>query len=141
LKRKITLQNTDTTGTIHFSFQLQVAIEAFEAFLEESGWPLSQIFKQYGLPVVHVESDYLGPIRIGDEIDIEIFLKSLGKRSFAITSLIRKGEKIVGRSTIIHAVIGAQSGASMDVPELLKEKLYLLSVLGNEEEGRDVVEV
>jgi 1,4-dihydroxy-2-naphthoyl-CoA hydrolase len=140
LKRKITLQNTDATGTIYFSFQLQAGVEAFEAFLEESGWPLSQVFKEYGLPIVHVESDYFAPVRIGDEIEVKIFLKSLKTSSFAITSVIKKEGRVVGKSTIVHAVIGAKTGTSMAVPLALKERLCLLSVQSNEAEGRACVE-
>ena len=129
MKRKVTLQNTDASGAIYFTVQLQFALEAFEEFLAEKGIGLNVIFsqKKYSMPIVHAQSDYLAPLRVGDEIVVEIFLDSLGLKSFSMGFFIKKEGIVVGKGKIVHAIIDRDSGLSIVLPEDIKNLLKSLS--------------
>lgn len=75
----VPFQDTDMAGVVHYTRILGYVELAEHAFLQELG--VSPISKDGGLPKVHVECDYLRPLRFGDELDVEIFLLKSSARS------------------------------------------------------------
>lgn len=74
----VPFQDTDMAGVVHYANILGYAELAEHAFLRELG--IAVISKGGGLPKVHVECDYLRPMRFGDDVAIELFvLKCSGK--------------------------------------------------------------
>ena len=129
-KRSVFLRDTDATGVIYFTSLLQYSLEAFELFLQNEKMSLAYLFsKDYLFPVVHAESDYRGPLRVGDEVALHIQLGKITTRSFSVETEVRKlpqGE-VVGSTKIIHAFLLKGEKASSEIPQeiisLLKKGL------------------
>lgn len=101
---KIPFQDTDMAGVVHYTRILGYAELAEHSFLLELGIP--PISSSGGFPKVHVECDYLKPIRFNEEIVIELTLMKFSPRS------IHWGFQIMVSDTI--SVIGKLITAHVD---------------------------
>ncbi|MCF7852866.1 MAG: thioesterase family protein [Simkaniaceae bacterium] len=133
--RKIFLQDTDATGVIYFSQQLKISLEAFENFLEKSELPLSHIIREgdYLMPIVHVESNFIAPIRVNDALCVEMYLKHMGSSSFTLDFYLHNGAQKVGDARIVHCVMDREKGRPCVIPSMLKQILQTLPVGRSEE--------
>lgn len=119
-KRSVFLRETDATGVIYFTSLLQYSLEAFELLLREEQMELSNLLSRgYLFPIVHTESDYKAPLRVGDEISIQLYLGVVSRRSFSIEAEIRKIPQgiFAGSTKIVHAFLLKGETASSEIPE------------------------
>lgn len=123
IKRKIRLSETDATGCIYFINQLKFASEAFEALLEERIGNMELGSGKYALPMVDVSSQYFAPLKMGDEIEIQLHIKSIGRSSIELHALILKEGRKVGEVSMKHVFISTETRRSTEIPERFKEAL------------------
>lgn len=117
--KKVFLKDTDATGVIYFTSLFQYAQEAFEAFLHGQKRSLDQLFLQnYLFPIVHAEADYKVALQVGEDIQMEVYLKVIGKNSFSVeTKIIRTSDAaIAGKVTIVHAFLIKGQLKSQEIP-------------------------
>ncbi len=127
--RKVFLKNTDATGGIYFTALLDYAVEAFEMFLSGQGKDVQWLFSQkYFFPIVHAEADYFSPLRVGDEIQVQLQVKEIKNRSFSLeANIVHLADKaICGKVALVHAFVAKQEGKSEPTPQ---EVLALLKQL------------
>lgn len=123
------MRDTDATGVIYFTSQLEMGLEAFEAYLRSKKVQLQDIItkKNFLFPIVHTKADFFAPITLGQELEIRWQVREIGKKSFTHESLFFFEEKRVGSTTIIHATIEKDTHQTIPVPdsfiELLKDSL------------------
>ena len=117
--RFVFLRDTDATGVIYFTSLLHYSLEAFELFLQKENQHLAQLLSEgYLFPIVHAESDYKGPLRVGDEMVLSMYLEKITKRSFSIKTEIRKSSdgELVGLTKIVHAFVLKGESVSSEIP-------------------------
>jgi 1,4-dihydroxy-2-naphthoyl-CoA hydrolase len=125
-QKRVLLKDTDATGVIYFSALLEYSLEAFESFLHSKEAPLSALFeKGYLFPIVHAEADYKAPLRVGDEISIELSLGKVSGKSFTIEAEMKKlpSQLPAGSAKIVHAFLLKGDKVSSPMP---KEFLSIL---------------
>jgi 1,4-dihydroxy-2-naphthoyl-CoA hydrolase len=135
---QVHLKDTDATGVLYFSEQFKFALEAFEAFLQKSGFAWKDLLSSpYLLPVVHAEADYLAPITCGDPLDVKLTIASLGTSSITLhyTFCDPSRDLQVGRAEIIHVVVDRQTRKSVPIPDFLRAILAPIS-LANSDNSR-----
>jgi len=122
-KRVIRVRDTDATGALYFTNQLQIGLEAFEEFLLQKGFSLGEMVSQgdYLLPIVHAEANFMAPLLIGDSVELTLVFK-WGTTSFTHSSEIFKGRKRVGTVSIVHVVYCSRTKAPISIPLALKGK-------------------
>ena len=129
-KKILRLYESDSTGVIYFPQQLRMAQEQFEMFLEHNDLHLGKSLKkgELLLPVVHAEGDYLGPIQVGDELEIAMFVQKIGTSSFTLGCLFTNlhNQKIVGTTSVVHVALDRKAWTSMPIPENLLKILQAL---------------
>lgn len=96
-------QDTDMAGVVHYTHILGYAELAEHALLSKIG--ISPISEKGGFPKVHVECDYLQPLRYGDDIQVHLSLDKLSARSLHWRFEITVEDKI---SASISASISAK---------------------------------
>lgn len=130
-KRLVKMADTDASGVIYFASVQMIALEAFEEFLSEYGFDLGyEITKgEYLFPVVHAEADYLSPITVGEEIQVHLILKKIGRSSFTMQYEIDslKTDMTVATVSITHVVLSKKTKKSMVVPQELVSLFTSLS--------------
>lgn len=120
--RTIRLSETDATGVIYFSELSKLGLEAFEAFLATEGFTLQEMIEktEFLMPIVHSEADFFGPLKVGDQVEIELSLTHLGNSSFTLaTSIVQEGKE-KGRTSIVHVTVSKVTRKSIPIPELVK---------------------
>lgn len=131
-RTRVRLKDTDATGVLYFGEQFRMALEAFEEFLKERGFPLKQVLDSpYLMPIVHAEADYLAPLAIGDELEISLKVAKLGRSSVTVEFVFHAPDRKldVGKVQIVHVVVDREKRASVPIPDFLraileKEKTY-----------------
>lgn len=122
--KTIFLKDTDATGVLYFSEQLKFCQEVFEAFLSKK-LTLHQMLREHDflLPIVHAETDYALPLRVGDEVEIQLSLGEVGSSSLSLEFKIMKGAQEAGRAKIVHVAISKKTGKSIPIPEIVLDHL------------------
>jgi 4-hydroxybenzoyl-CoA thioesterase len=56
---------------------------AFEEFFEAQGVPFRDLFEvdHVGFPLAHIEADFRRPLRMGDLLEIDVWVERVGERS------------------------------------------------------------
>jgi len=122
----VNMQDTDAAGILFFACQFEFAHETYEVFLESIGFSFAEALENepFLLPIVHAESDYLRPLKVGDKLDAELKVAGLGNTSFRLEYLIkRNGGEVVGRTRTVHVAITKADGRKAPLPGRLRESL------------------
>jgi YbgC/YbaW family acyl-CoA thioester hydrolase len=122
----VKLHDTDSYGIIFFPNQLRICHDALQELWRCLGHPLRPTRSDMTfLPVVvHAESDYLAPIRLGDELTISIGLAAIGTTSITLDYRLRnQHDAEVGRARTVQVCIDPTTSVKIPVPPLLRAAL------------------
>ena len=125
-QRHILLKENDATCVLFFSEQLNLALDALESYFLSCGFTLKQMLQRdhFAMPIVHAETDFFSPLRVGDEIAIELSCESVGTTSFTVGTQVKDFEgKVVGSTKIVHVCISLSSGKSIPIPQVVSAHL------------------
>lgn len=113
---RVRMKNTDATGHLFFSEQFNLALEAFEEFL-------GCIDVEEQMPIVHAEADYKKPLKLRDQLKIQLGIKSIGKTSFTVLYLLYdlKTHEEVGRVVIVHVCTNPMTKKPISLPLKLRQ--------------------
>ena len=122
-RMQVRLKSTDATGVLYFSEQFKMALEVFEEFLKARGFSLKKLLESaYLMPIVHAEADYLAPLMVGDELEVELKVSKIGTSSVTLSyvfyDIVRKID--VGTVKIVHVVVERQNKTSVPIPDFLR---------------------
>ncbi|MFF5988776.1 acyl-CoA thioesterase [Prauserella flavalba] len=120
-KRKVLVGEDDASGLIYFATYFHYMSEGDQLLFDEIGSPIHrQIRDRLAGPAVHVECDYLAPVRAGDELTHEIVMAA-GKRSSVMTEHeFRRGDLVVARGRIVRAYVDLGTLETVEVPDLIR---------------------
>jgi 1,4-dihydroxy-2-naphthoyl-CoA hydrolase len=116
----VQLYHTDSYGIIFFANQFKFCHDAFQAFLDQVGLPLAPQRPSTGpmLVIVHAESDYKAPIRLGDRLRLELRIERLGTTSVTVrTAIANQRSELVGLARTVHVTIDAATSAKVPLPD------------------------
>nr|WDA98790.1 hypothetical protein SCTW_008 [Sciadococcus taiwanensis] len=121
----IYLEDTDSAGLLYFSRIFQLAHRVFEKFLLQNNTSLYSVIskKEYNLPIVHADVDYLTPLYLSDSIEIKMYIEKVGNSSFSLKYKFIKKDTIAAIAHIVHVAVSKNLGRSIKIPE---ELLFLL---------------
>jgi 1,4-dihydroxy-2-naphthoyl-CoA hydrolase len=126
----IKLYDTDAAGLLFFGHQLRIVHDAYQAFMEASGFNFGEIFRQGEIlvPIVHAEADYLEPLAVGDVLTIMMSATRISEHSFTLNyDLKRTDLTSVGRVQTVHVTVDRASGEKTVLPALLREALQKIA--------------
>lgn len=83
LKFKVAFDEADGEGIVFFGNYFRLAHRALEAHLPRLGVPWAEWFKnsEFGVPLRHVEADYLRPLKPGDDYQVSVDVAEIGESS------------------------------------------------------------
>jgi 1,4-dihydroxy-2-naphthoyl-CoA hydrolase len=123
---RLRMRDTDAGGVLFFARQFDLVHEALEAFLDELGFGLGRQLdrEDFITPVVHAESDYRLPVRLGDSIRIRLSVEHIGRRSFTVSyELCNDAGKTTGTARTTHVAISKATRKAIPLPPPLRESL------------------
>lgn len=118
----IRMSDVDAAGILFFPNQFRIVEEAYEALLESVGLPLGKIIAHstYLMPIVHAESNYYAPLRLGDKITIKLSTPHCGMSSFTLAHEIYRADtpesQLVGAGNTVHVCIDSNTRQKIAVP-------------------------
>jgi acyl-CoA thioester hydrolase len=112
-QHRIPFQDTDMAGVVHYTRILGYVELAEHAFLLELG--ISPISSSGGFPKVHVECDYLRPLRFTEKIVIELTLINCSPRSIHWGFQIMSSDEIPAKGKLITAHVDGD-GKACEMP-------------------------
>lgn len=123
-KTSIQLYHTDASGYIFYGALFQLTHETLSAYLKEKNYSLQSRFEErdYFMPVVHVESNFMMPLKTEDEVDIHLKFIEVKESSFRLGyTFYLKGEE-AANAQIVHVCINSHR-KKIDIPEEFKRIL------------------
>ncbi len=107
-KSRVQYMDTDRSGGIHFASIFRHVEAAEHEFLRSIGFPYS-VLESSGscYPRVHVECDYISPLRYDDELVIEAGVGEIGRSSFTVLFEVKTTERLAAKARITVVRIDA----------------------------------
>ncbi len=122
----IKLHDTDAAGLLFFGHQFRIVHDAYQAFMEQSGFNFAEVLRRGEIlvPIVHAEADYLEPLAVGDELTIVMIAANISEHSFTLSyGLKRADSTTVGTVQTVHVTVDRASGEKTVLPARLREAL------------------
>lgn len=122
----VQLHHTDAYGILFFANQLAFCHDAFQTWLGQVGHPLAptRAEAEFVAVVVHVESDYRAPVRLGDRLEIRYGVERVGTTSFTNRfRLVNQRGVEVGACRVVQVVIDPVTSAKTPIPSWLRALL------------------
>ncbi|MDF1544844.1 MAG: thioesterase family protein [bacterium] len=123
---KVRLHQTDAAGVLFFGDYFRIAHDAYEEFLESIEYNIRFVIEEANtlLLIVHAESDYRRPLRVGEQIETNIVVDKIGGSSFILRYEIRDTSQTrIADLTTVHVAADRCSGKKQSIPKELVEKL------------------
>ncbi len=82
----VRMTNTDAAGVLYFAEVFVLAHACYESFLHSGGLSLDAVINEGTVMflVINAEAEFRAPMRLGDEVTIELEILRIGKTSFTL---------------------------------------------------------
>jgi 1,4-dihydroxy-2-naphthoyl-CoA hydrolase len=120
------MEDTDMAGILYFAKQFRFAHEALEDFAASEGFDLHRVFTEeaFVFVIVHAEADYYAPVRVGEELEVDLSLEKIGNSSFTIGYKIYGKNRIkVGAAKTVHVTLDSESRKKITIPQKFRNAL------------------
>lgn len=126
IKRKINFFDCDPAGIIFYSRIFEFCHSAYEQMiygfnLKENYW----MNEDYVVPIIHSESEYVKPIKYGDEISVNVQVSQLKNSSFELTYIIKRDKTLCCHAKTVHVFVDKKSWKKKEMFEDLNEGLKI----------------
>ena len=119
----VRLEDTSTAGTLYYAEVPKYVGRAVEELIAAAGYPYREnLARDLGLLVVHTETEYVNPMREGDEIHIEV-TPTVGESSVTFEARATCDGQEVFRASETRVAVDLSTMESHPVPEGLREAL------------------
>lgn len=108
-KKRVSFHETDCMGVVHHSVYLKYFEDARVSYLYELG--LDKLHApqfDYTLAVVSVELNYIKPLRLLEEFEINIKVAPEGRTSFHFIYEVYKGETLCATGKTVHVGLNSE---------------------------------
>jgi YbgC/YbaW family acyl-CoA thioester hydrolase len=123
---KVAFDEADGEGIVFFGNYFRLAHRALEAWMPTKGITWPEWFKNpaFGVPLRHVECDYLRPLRPGDEYYAAIQVLEIGDSSVHFSYEFTSPEgAALARLKTSHVFVSRPDMKKLAIPETIRRKL------------------
>jgi 4-hydroxybenzoyl-CoA thioesterase len=89
-------------------------------------YPELVVARRLGVPTVHVETDFLEPIRYGDRVEMSVSVGRVGSTSVVFAFEGSVGGRVCLRSTHTKVCVNLDSLSPVEVPDVFRAPLEAL---------------
>lgn len=119
--------HTDPAGYVFFPrfFEMfQAAVEDW--FNQHLGIDYAGLIlrERIGFPTAHTECDFLRPCRLGERLELQLWLERVGGSSFCLRFDGRVGAQLRLRARSVLVTISMHDGRPRPLPPALRERLH-----------------
>jgi len=118
--------DVDHAGIVYYPQFFHYFHQAFEEiFRQRFGGPRAYVSllddDRVGLPAVALEASFRKPLRYGDDVDIEVSLVALGRRSVTLGYRALLDEQLCAEAKVTCCLTNLDTFEAIEVPESLRE--------------------
>lgn len=129
---KVRMHDTDMAGILYFAKQFRYVHDALEDLMEKEGIDFDALFTRsdFVFVIVHAEADYVSPVKVGDILNIHVWVENLGNSSFTMVYDIFKADgTLMGKAKTVHVCLDAKTRTKISLPDSVRTifSKYLLS--------------
>jgi acyl-CoA thioesterase FadM len=128
--RRILIGDVDSAGIAFTVRIIGIAMEVLEEALVSAGLEWSRILREgrFGAPMVHLETDFLYPLRHGDLIHGDMVCERIGDSSYTCRVDLRQieADRLAASVRFIAACIDNQTFTTIPVPKEFRDSLERL---------------
>ena len=125
-QRRVQFHETDQAGIVHFSWYFKYMEEAEHALWRSVGMSIAPPDPEFGFPRVNATCDFKAPLKFEDEVEVQIAVATLGRRSIKYACTLRRGADIVATGSMTSACVTRDENGhtrSTEVPESIRARL------------------
>lgn len=96
-------------------------------------YPKVLIQHRIGFPTVHLETDFAKPLKYGDELEVEVTIKNVGRSSITWgykVFRIAEPETVIVQGRNVTVTVNLDTYEKLKTPDWLREKLIEQQKLG-----------
>ncbi len=126
LKFIVPFDEADGEGIVFFGNYFRLAHRALEQFLPQIGIPWDEWFKnpEFGVPLRHVEADYLKPLKPGMSFQVQIVVGEIGESSVHFEYEFQDmNSQALARLKTSHVFATRKDMKKMRIPDSLRTRL------------------
>ncbi|MDD5088173.1 MAG: thioesterase family protein [bacterium] len=116
----IGLHDTDAAGILYSANIIRICMIAYEALLDDIGYGLPRLFRRrtFGLPVVHIEADFVRPMTAGQKVTVTARVERFGDRSYRMAyEVLDEERECTAKAATVHVCVDPQTRRAMEIPE------------------------
>ncbi len=120
------LHDSDAAGIIFSANLIRICHEAYSAWMEQIGFGIGTLLKRrpFGIPIVHIEGDFLFPLFVGDRVEIRLCVDRLGTSSYRIAyELYTADERKAATANTVHVCVDVKGHRPLDLPADFRSEL------------------
>lgn len=119
---RVYYEDTDSGGVVYYANYLKYAERGRTEYLRKAGLENSTLATEQGVFIVvrRLGADYRAPARLDDLLTVETRAVDLGKASFTMHQLIRRGDTVLVEMHVDLACVNA-AGKPVRLPPVLRE--------------------
>jgi 1,4-dihydroxy-2-naphthoyl-CoA hydrolase len=113
------LHDTDAAAILFSANLTRICHQAYEAMMKDIGYGIPRLLRErpFGLPLVHLEGNFLSPLRCGDEIDIVTRIAELGASSYRVEyDLVTADNKTAANAATVHVCVELKTYRPTELP-------------------------
>lgn len=121
--QKIMFKHCDPAGIVFYPRYFEMINDCVEAFFEDAlHYPFGLMHPENGVPTVQIETQFMAPSRLGEVIEIILYLRKAGRTShdLRIEATVAGQKRFVASSTLVHV---GQGGRPVACPDAVKTLL------------------
>jgi acyl-CoA thioester hydrolase len=124
-RSRIRFSDTDASGRIHYSAMFRHMEAAEDEFLRAIGFPYADVEPagQLSFPRVHVEAQFIAPLRYDDVVETQVTVERVGESSFTLYFMSVANETAVARGRVTAVCMSVVTQRSTPLPDELAEAL------------------
>lgn len=127
LKRRVNWSDADAAGVMNTARAFDYAIEVIEEFYRQVlGFSFGELLAKHGMgiPMVHIEADFMAPLAQGKLLTLAASLERLGRSSVSWCVEARRADrKVAFRVRATSSFIRNDSFRSVAIPDAWRKKL------------------
>jgi len=132
---QVRMHDTDMAGILYFANQFRFVHDALEDIFSVEGYTFDNLFQEqeFIFVIVHVEADYLAPLKVSDKLEIHISIEKIGNSSMTMLyHIYRDNHELVGTAKTVQVCLNRESRSKITIPDVVRQKFakYLLAAQG-----------
>ena len=118
--------DTDPAGIVFYPRYFEMVNGVVENWCAEAlEWSFKEqlLGSKVGLPTVHLDADFLNPSFLGDDLDVDLQILSLGRTScnLTVTASCQGEKRFVVRPVLVH--VSTETYKALPFPDHVRQKM------------------